>query len=68
MEDRFSMRREHRNSDLKHRASRNRRDKSERQQPWGGLKPIITGAIGDAKHHTTVASVANKPGDKKRAA
>lgn len=63
------MSRGHQHSNKKHRANRNRREVThQRQARWGGLKPIITGALGEAKHHTMVASIAHKDDDKKRAA
>ena len=51
-----------------HRAHKNRRiSNTEQQQRWGGLKPIITGPLGEAKHHTLVASLAHRA-EKKRVA
>ncbi len=54
-------------TDKKHRANKNRRTSTEREQRWGGLKPIITGPLGDAKFPHNVSSVAHRP-EKKRAA
>jgi hypothetical protein len=62
------MPRGHQHSNKKHREDKSRRETPrQRHQPWGGLKPIITGALGEAKHHTLVTSIANKH-EKKRAA
>ena len=63
------MSRRHHHSGNKHRVNKPRRAGGrDRQQPWGGLKPIITGALGEAKHHATVASIAHGSRHAKRAA